>query len=154
MNTLERRINRLEGLLIRRRLYIAYKQQAEARAEERRRTAEEEHAAAQAESQARRAAEEAKRQAEEAARAAEPPRPVEPRAESSVEPRAMAPPPLPPPEPKPPPWTYDPPPEMQIRPVSWRRSEPYDDGSEDNYGQCIVDYDPLAQEDADYYDDD
>ena len=98
--------------------------------------------AAHAAWQAQRAVEAAKRQAEDAARAVLPP----------VELRVVAPPPLPP-EPKPPPWSYDPPPEMQIRPVSWRRSEPYDDGSEDNYGQCIVDYDPLAQEDADYYDD-
>ena len=67
-----------------------------------------------------------------------------------------------PPNPRPPPepelvqpFTYDPPPEMQIRPVTWRRRDArdYDDDPDDMYGKCIVDYDPLAQEDADYYDD-
>jgi hypothetical protein len=147
MRALERRVRNLELLLDIRKFYfnaMEWKRQQDAEEAERRRKAEEERAAAHAAWQAQRAAEAAKRQAEEAARASLPP-PVEPR----VEPRT---PPSPPPEPKPPLWTYDPPPEMQIRPVNWRRSEPYDDGSEDNYGQCIVDYDPLAQEDADYDD--
>ena len=142
MRVLERRVKNLELLLAARKFYfnvMEWKQQQDAEEAERRSKAEEERAAAHAAWQARRAAEEAKRQAEEAAR--------------PVEPRVVAP-PVAPPEPKPPPWSYDPPPEMQIRPVSWRRSEPYDDGSEDNYGKCIVDYDPLAEEDADYYDDD
>lgn len=66
-----------------------------------------------------------------------------------------SPPPLPkPPEPEPPlvqPFTYDPPPEMQIRPVTWRRRGPQDheDDGEDMYGRCIVDYDPLGYLDND-----
>ena len=49
------------------------------------------------------------------------------------------------------PFHYDPPPEMQIRPVTWRRRRPQDyvDDPDDMYGRCIVDYDPLA-----YLDDD
>jgi hypothetical protein len=71
--------------------------------------------------------------------------------------------PRPEPSPEPPsepplvqPFNYDPPPEMQIRPVTWRRRDAadYADDEDDMYGKCIVDYDPLAQEDADYYDDD
>jgi hypothetical protein len=145
MRTLERRVRNLELLLKIRKFYfnaMEWKQQQDAEEAERRCKAEEERAAAHAAWQAQRAVEAAKRQAEEAARPVEPP----------AEPRVVAP-PSPPAAPKPPPWSYDPPPEMQIRPVSWRRSEPYDDGSEDNYGKCIVDYDPLAQEDADYDDD-
>ena len=64
-------------------------------------------------------------------------------------------PPLQPPEPEPvKPFTYDPPPEMQIRPVTWRRRGPrdYEDDEDDMYGKCIVDYDPLAEADADYDD--
>lgn len=145
MRALERRIDRLEGLLMCRKVYFvvtAYKRQEDAKAEQRRRETEVAAEAARAERDARWAAQQAARAAEEAARPVEPP----------PAPRAKVPPP-PLPEPKPPPWTYDPPPEMQIRPVSWRRSEPYDDGSEDNYGKCIVDYDPLAQADDDYDDD-
>jgi hypothetical protein len=41
---------------------------------------------------------------------------------------------------------------MHIRPVFWRRSEPYDDGSEDNYGQTIHEHDALEAEHE--YDDD
>ena len=57
-------------------------------------------------------------------------------------------------EPAPPlvqPFTYDPPPEMQIRPVTWRRRGPqdYEDEGEDMYGRCIVDYDPLGYLDND-----
>ncbi len=49
------------------------------------------------------------------------------------------------------PFTYDPPPEMQIRPVTWRRRGPqdYEDDSDDMYGKCIVDYDPLGYLDTD-----
>jgi hypothetical protein len=141
MNTLERRIDRLERVLRRRMFYIALRHRTEARAEELRRSEKEVRAAAKVEAQAREVAEKAKQQAEDTPRAAEPPR--------LAEPRVVAPPPHPP-KPKPPPWTYDPPPEMQIRPVSWRRSELYDDGSEDNYGWTIHEYDPLERE----YDDD
>jgi hypothetical protein len=91
---------------------------------------------------ARRAADEARPQAEDAARAALP------HVESLVEPPASP----PPAEPTPPPCTYGTPPEMHIRPVFWRRSEPYDDGSEDNYGQTIHEHDALEAEHE--YDDD
>ncbi len=154
MNTLERRIERLEGVLSRRMAYIADRRREAARAEERRRAEEEERAAAQAEAQARCADEETRRQAGETARPTVPPPTIELPVEPPAEPRT--PPPAPPPEPKPPPWTYDPPSEMQIRPVTWRRRDArdYEDDPDDMYGKCIVDYDPLAQEDADYYDDD
>lgn len=57
-------------------------------------------------------------------------------------------------DPAPPPVessSYDPPPDMQIRPVQWRQRGPQDrqDDGEDMYGRCIVDYDPLG-----YLDDD
>jgi len=58
----------------------------------------------------------------------------------------------PPPEPeRVQPFTYDPPPEMQIRPVTWRRRGPqdYEDDEDDMYGKCIVDYDPLGYLDTD-----
>jgi hypothetical protein len=145
MKPLERRVKQLELLLDIRKLYfdiVQLKPQEDAEAEERRRKADEELAAAQAVWQARRAADKARLQAEDTARAALP------RVESHVEPPASP----PAAEPTPPPWTYETPPEMQIRPVFWRRSEPYDDGSEDNYGQTIHEYDPLE---AEYeYDDD
>jgi hypothetical protein len=59
-----------------------------------------------------------------------------------------------PPEPEEPlvqPFNYDPPPEMQIRPVRWRQRGPqdYEDDGEDMYGKCIVDYDPLGYLDTD-----
>ena len=95
MNTLERRVNRLELLLEVRKFYfnvMAWKRQQDAQEAERRRKAEEARAAAQVKWQEQRAA-------EEAARAAEPPRP-----EAPAEPRVVAPPP-PPPEPEPPPMT-------------------------------------------------
>jgi hypothetical protein len=65
---------------------------------------------------------------------------------------ATPPPPPKPPEPEPvKPFTYDPPPEMQIRPVFWRKrgTRDYEDDEDDMYGKCIVDYDPLGYLDTD-----
>jgi hypothetical protein len=48
--------------------------------------------------------------------------------------------------------THDIPEHMQIRPVQWRQRGPQDvdDWDEDGpgYGQCLTDYDPLADEDS------
>lgn len=66
--------------------------------------------------------------------------------------RVESPPKPPPPEPDiVQPFNYDPPPEMQIRPVRWRMRGPEDyvDDADDMYGKCIVDYDVLADDDDD-----
>ncbi len=65
-----------------------------------------------------------------------------------------APPPKPPPPPPPDPaiHPYDPPEHMQIRPTQWRVPGPadyHDDAAAGTNGQCIVDYDPLADGDDD-----
>ena len=62
------------------------------------------------------------------------------------------PPPKPPPKPEPPPETHDIPEHMQVRPVTWRQRGPqdvddWDDGGP-GYGQCLTEYDPLAEEDS------
>jgi hypothetical protein len=95
-----------------------------------------------------------------------PPAPPEPQ-RAPVVVAAPAPPMPLPPEPEPPAekWeTHDIPEHMQIRPVTWRRRGLQDvddlqDGSEDGSdggsdagrpgsGQCLTDYDPLAEEDS------
>ena len=86
---------------------------------------------------------------DEVVRIARPPEPTKPHPEERpARPRLEG------SEPAPPlvqPFTYDPPPEMQIRPVQWRRRGPsdYEDDSDDMYGKCIVDYDPLGYLDTD-----
>ncbi len=52
--------------------------------------------------------------------------------------------------------TGDPPEHMQIRPVSWRpRWQPdLDDERPGTNGRCIIDYDPLADDDYDPFEDD
>jgi len=80
------------------------------------------------------------------------PPPPSPSPASAPEPVVVA----PPPPPKPPPvqkWeTHDIPEHMQIRPVQWRRRGPHDDDDWDDggpgYGQCLTEYDPLAEEDS------
>jgi hypothetical protein len=58
-----------------------------------------------------------------------------------------------PPPPPPVEWeTHDIPEHMQIRPVQWRQRGPqdvddWDDGGP-GYGQCLTEYDPLAEEDS------
>lgn len=72
------------------------------------------------------------------------PHPEEPRETRRLEGSEPAPPPVQP-------FTYDPPPEMQVRPVTWRTRGPqdYEDDEDDMYGKCIVDYDPLGYLDND-----
>jgi hypothetical protein len=164
MNTLERRITRLEAVLRRRKSYAALRRLEILLAEER---------TERPEPILRKATLRAAPQGE-AVRVEPPPEshPEEPsearrqgaferlraKGREGCEP-ARPPPPAESPKPEPPlvqPFTYDPPSEMQIRPVTWRRRDArdYDDDPDDMYGKCIVDYDPLAQEDADYDDDD
>jgi len=49
---------------------------------------------------------------------------------------------------------YDPPEDMQIRPVQWRQRGLEDHDDDSGYGRALVDYDPLADEDDYDFDDD
>jgi len=83
-----------------------------------------------------------------------PPMPVVQR-EPPPTPVVVAPPAAPPPpKPKPPPEpSYDIPEHMQIRPVHWRERnasdvDDWDDEDSPGYGQCLTEYDVLAEEDG------